>query len=184
MIHRLGFRRVLSLSMLALYLVLVVLGAITYQHATEQRAQLRPVAFQEGVGPFRPTIEPVEWRFATLLNMPGITFSTLLLAFMSKHSSELYILLFSTPFVPLVWMLIGRWLDYQRRLLPRPARTLFRTVMDSLGIATGILLLIMLTVSIPKSTASEGQAWGSLYLIAWAAILLTTSITSLARRIP
>jgi hypothetical protein len=183
MIRRLGFRRVLPISLLSLYIALVVLGAISYQHGTQRQAQLRPVAFQESI-PFHPTIEPVEWRFATLLNLPGITFSTLLLAILAKHSSELYILLFSTPFVPFSWLLIGRWLDYQLRYLPRPPRTLFRILLCSFGIAVAILLLIMLTVSIPKSTASEGQAWGTLYLVTWSAILLTTSITSLARRVP
>jgi hypothetical protein len=185
MIRRLGFRRILSLSLLALYMALVVLGAIRYQHGTQQQAQLRPIAFQGGV-PLQPIdfAEPVEWRFATLLNLPGISCSTLLLAIIAKHSSELYILLFSAPFVPFTWMLIGRWLDYQLRYLPRPPRTLFRTLLCSLGIAVAILLLIMLTVSIPKAGASEGQAWGTLYLVTWSAILLTTSITSLARRIP
>ncbi len=186
MIRRLGFRRVLSLSALALYLALVVLGAISYQHGPQRQAILRPVASQKHPRniDLPVMIEPVEWRFATLLNMPGVTISTLLLALAKQHSSELYILLFSAPFVPLAWMLIGRWLDYQLRYLPRPPRTLFRTVMCSLGIAVALLLLIMLTISIPKSTASEGQAWGTLYLITWSAILLTTSISSLARRVP
>jgi hypothetical protein len=185
MIHRLGFRRVLSLSALALYLALVVFGALSYQHGSQRQAQLRPAAQKHPRTIDLPVmIEPVEWRFATLLNMPGVTISTLLLALAKQHSSELYILLFSAPFVPLAWMLIGRWLDYQLRYLPRPPRTLFRTVICSLGIAVALLLLIMLTVSIPKSTASEGQAWGTLYLITWSAILLTTSISSLARRVP
>jgi hypothetical protein len=186
MIRRLGFRRILSLSQLALYMVLVVLGAISYQHGAERQARLRPAAFRNHAGPLdlpAPT-EPVEWRFATLQNLPGIAFSTLLLAMFAKHSSELYILLFSAPFVPLTWMLIGRWLDYQLRHLPRPPRTLFRTLMCSLGIAVAVLLLIMLTVSIPKAGASEGQAWGTLYLVTWAALLLTTSVTSLVRRVP
>ena len=183
MIRRLGFRRILSLVALALYLVLVVLGAISYQHGTERQAQFRPTALQKSV-PFQPAIEPVEWRFATLVNMPGVTLSTLLLAIFAKHSSELYILLFSTPFVPFIWMLIGRWLDYQLRYLPRPPRSLPRVIFSSLGIAVAILLLLMLSVSIPKSAASEGQAWGTLYLFTWSAILLTTSITSLMRRVP
>jgi hypothetical protein len=186
MIRRLGYRRIFSLSMLALYLVLVVLGAITYHHGTERQTRLRPVARQHHPGTLDslPPVEPVEWRFATLLNMPGITISTMLLALAKQHSSELYILLFSTPFVPFTWLLIGRWLDYQLRYLPRPQRTLFRTVMCSFGIAVAILLLLMLTVSIPKSAASEGQAWGTLYLVTWSAILLTTSATSLMRRVP
>jgi hypothetical protein len=107
-----------------------------------------------------------------------------LLAMFAKHSTELYILLFSAPFVPFTWMLIGRWLDYQLRHLPRPRRTLVRTLMCSGGIAVAILLLLMLTVSIPKSAASEGQAWGTLYLVTWSIILLTGCVTSLARRVP
>jgi len=186
MIRRLGFRRILSLAMLALYLALVVLGAITYRHGIERQTRLRPVARQHHIGTLDspPPMEPIEWRFATLLNMPGITVSTLLLALFSRHSSELYILLFSTPFAPFTWMLVGRWLDYQLRYLPRPPRTLIRTLMCSFGIAIAILLLLMLTVSIPKSAASEGQAWGTLYLFTWSGILLATSITSLARRVP
>lgn len=186
MIRRLGFRRILSLSLLALYMALVVLGAISYQHGAQRQAQLHTAAFQEGNAPFHPAIsvEPVEWRFATLLNLPGITFSTLLLAFAAKHSSELYVLLFSAPFVPFTWMLMGRWLDYQLRYLPRPPRTLFRTLMCSFGIAVAIILLIMLSVSLPKSGASAGQAWGTLYLVTWAALLLLTSVTSLMRRVP
>src|SRR3954470_10981861 len=119
MIRRLGFRRLLSLSTLALYIGLVVLGAISYQHGTRRQAKLIPAAIQQAAVqeqvPFQPTIEPVEWRFATLLNLPGVTVSTMLLAIFAKHSSELYILLFSTPFVPFAWMLIGRSLDYQLR---------------------------------------------------------------------
>src|SRR3954468_19425546 len=102
MLKRLGFRRVLSLFALALYFALVVLGAVTYKHGTQRQAQLRQVIFQENI-PFQPTVEPVEWRFATLVNMPGVTFSTLTLAIFAKSSSELYILLFSTPFVPFTW---------------------------------------------------------------------------------
>src|SRR5690349_13751062 len=100
MLKRFGFRRVLSLSALALYLALVVLGAITYQHGAQRQAHLRPIASQKPPRhiDLAVTVEPVEWRFATLINMPGITFSTLALALFAKHSSELYILLFSTPF--------------------------------------------------------------------------------------
>jgi hypothetical protein len=185
-IRRFGFRRILSLSALALYLALVVLGAATYQHGTQLQAQHRANAFQKGA-PSRPVptaAEPVEWRFATMLNIPGVACSTLFLALIAKHSSELYILLFSAPFVPFTWMLLGRSLDYQLRYLPRPPRTLLRTLLCAVAIAVAILLLLMLTVSIPKSGASEGQAWGTLYLFTWSAVLLTTSIASLIRRIP
>src|SRR5260370_16971723 len=102
MICRLGFRRVLSLSILALYIALIVLGAISHQHGARRQAQLRPAAFQNHDGnlDLPSPSEPVEWRFATLLNLPGITFSTLLFAILPKHSSQLYIFFLSTPFAP------------------------------------------------------------------------------------
>ena len=101
-----------------------------------------------------------------------------------KQESELYLLLLSLPFIPLLWTLIGRWLDYQLRYRPRAPRTWPRVLWCSLGIAAGVLLLIMFLVSIPKSSVSEGQTWGALYLVTWSALFLITSIATLVRRVP
>jgi hypothetical protein len=187
MIRKIGFRRILPIVQLAIFLGLVFLGAASYQHEIpHEGARLRSVALQ--LNPAHPQIqiraEPIEWRFATLLNFPAIGCGAVLMSLMRRQESELYLLLLSMPFVPLVWTLIGRWLDHQLRYLRRPPRTWVRVLWCSLGIAAAILLLVMLLVSLPKSGGSEGQTWGVLYLLMWAAILTITSITSLARAVP
>jgi hypothetical protein len=187
MIRRLGFRRILPVAQLALYLLLVFLGAATYQHGMpRQQARLHLAAVQ--LNPAHPQIqtaaEPIEWRLATLLNFPAIGCGAALMSAIGKQESELYLLLLSLPFIPLLWTLIGRWLDHQLRYRPRPHRTWPRVLWCSLGIAIALLLLIMLFVSLPKSALSEGQIWGGLYLVIWSAILFGTSLTSLMRRVP
>jgi hypothetical protein len=186
MIRRLGFRRILPVAQLALYLVLVFLGEATYQHGSpHQQARLHLAAMQ--LSPAHPQIqtaaEPIEWRFATLLNFPAISCGAVVMTIIGKQESELYLLLLSLPFIPLLWTLIGRWLDYQLRYRPRPQRTWPRVLWCSLGIALAILLLIMFLVSLPKSSVSEGQTWGALYLVTWSALLLITSIAALVRRL-
>ncbi len=188
MLRRYGFRRILPVLHLFLYVMLVVLGALTYQHGQQQQqAEVIPTALQESSPPFKPTIviEPFEWRFAILLDFPAIAAGALLLTITSRHVSELYLLLLSTPFVPITWTLLGRWLDYQLRILPRPPRNMTRLVFSSLGIAVACLMLAMVIVSASKShSTSEASAWGTLYLVSWAAIILTTSLTSALRRTP
>jgi hypothetical protein len=186
MIRHLGFRRILPIAQLALFLLLVFLGAVSYKHAHDQHARLRPIAFQAHGQPFTPVAnsEPVEWRFATLFNLPAIACGALLATAVAGPTSEFNVMLFAIPFVPITWLLLGRSLDYQLRYLPRPPRAITRVIFSSLGIATAILLLLMLVVSLPKSSGTEGQSWGALYLVTWAAILLTTSITSVVRRVP
>jgi hypothetical protein len=125
----------------------------------------------------KPNI-PRVWKIAIALNVPASLLGAAIAAFAIKQGSEAYVLLFATPFVPLFWYLIGRWLDYEFRFLPPPRKSAIRIVFACLGILIALFGVFSVVVSFPHGHISTPLITTTL----WSFLLLLMCVTALLRQ--
>lgn len=184
MLRRFGFRRILPLFQLVLFFVLLTIGFNHQRRAIEgTQPRLKPIALQENMSGWHPDVRPqipVPWKAAIAINVPAAILGAMVAALTVKTGSDLYVLLFSVPFVPLLWLLIGRWLDYQLRLLPRPPRSIPRIIFDCLG----IFIALFGAYAAGLSYYHQGPTGTMLMTGSWSLFLLVMCMTALFRRPP
>src|SRR5438270_10649876 len=117
MLRRLGFRRLLPIVQLAIFIALVTIGMV--ERRKEFEHNLKPVALQKNVPlELQPELSfPVAWTIAIVLNVPAAVMGALV-AETAKLGTNLGALICSTPFVLILWHFVGRWADRQLGILP------------------------------------------------------------------
>jgi len=123
---------------------------------------------------------PRVWKIAIALNVPAALVGAAIAAITVKQGSEAYVLLFATPFVPVLWYLIGRWLDYEFRFLLPPRKSAIRFMVYALGILIALFGVFSVVVSFP-----HGHISSALIMTAfWSFLLLLMCVTALIRPSP
>jgi hypothetical protein len=185
MIRRLGFRRILPLAQLAIFIILVGIGAWQVGES-HSGARVQPVAWQEGqnlpdLHPQPQYRMPAAWLIAIAINVPA-TMLGALCAEILRIGSNIGGLVCSMPFVLLLWQLVGRWLDRQLRFLPfRPPNTATRIacwigiVFSAALLAIGILAIRSHSALTPE-VLSLAAGW-----LVWSLLLFVMSVLTLRR---
>ena len=183
--QRIGFRRALPLVFTLIHFMLVWSSA-RQSHAASiifGDSGYRSVAYQEdrsvSVELFEPPpLKPVQ-KIALILELPAMFLATLISAilFLRNDTAWLYA---SIPFVPLVWYVIGRWLDgllgYCNRVrLPRLLRQL-------IAVPSGVLLCVSLAGFTPLyHHRTADTSWMFSGLVLWSGLCLTMMSSSAQR---
>jgi hypothetical protein len=187
MLRRYGFRRILPIVQLGLFIVLVSIGAWQMSR-WPSHSNLRPVVFQENENlpewhP-EPNRVPSVWLIAIAINVPA-TMLGALCAELFHIGSNFSALLCSMPFVLILWHLVGRWLDRQLGLLPFRSPGIATRAMCWFGILASAVLLAVGLMAVRSHTGitievlSLAVGW-----IAWSSFLLAISLLTLRRRKP
>lgn len=185
MIQHFGFRRVLPLGQLAVFIILVSIGAFQVSQPVP-RPHANKVARQENALPdWHPKTQykmPAAWLIAIALNVPA-TMIGALCAEIFHVGSNLGGLLCSMPFVPLLWYFVGHWLDHQCNILPlcHPGRGIRIACWVGIALSAMLLAVGIMAIrshnSLTAEVASLATGW-----IAWSGLLLTMCILTLRRR--
>ncbi len=183
--RRIGFRRLLPLGNLALFLALLYAGAYLQVHQT-QPPRVHPVASQEGPEfewhPPRPSYFPAPWLVAIVLNVPA-TILGAIAADLMHIGTNFGALMCSSPFLLLLWLFVGRWLDGQIGLLPRKSPGTVATILCVAGIGLAITLFILglFAVRAHQSFTASFLAFAIGWQL-WAMILFLMCLLTLLRK--
>jgi hypothetical protein len=140
------------------------------------------VAYQEDSVNFELEPKPLTTaqKLAILLNLPALVLAIpIAIAF---HASEVGMLCAAVPFVPILWYLIGRWLDgilgYIKRspVVPRIWSRLFAVV------SACLLTISALTVTPLNHHRTTDTYWVGTASAVWLGLLLAICVTSSYRR--
>jgi hypothetical protein len=181
--RHIGFRRALPLVFTLIHLSLVWFPPGRQPHAASMvfgNSGYRSVTYQEdssvSVELFEPpSLKPVQ-KIALILELPAMFVATLIGAVLFPLNETAW-LFTSIPFVPLVWYVIGRWLDgllgYCARLrLPRILRTL-------LAVPAGLVLCVGLGGFTPLyHHLTADTYWMFSGLVLWSGLCLTMMTSS------
>jgi hypothetical protein len=196
MLGRIGYRRVLPISITLLQILISILASTNQQGIRRawnalRFPEYRTVAFQEDAGtvhfvPMTPVSSP-EFKAAMLLNLPAICVAAIVGALSGLHpEGDAEILWISVLFVPLVWYPIGRWIDIRLGLVKRtlkPDSSLRRSGRRlSCGVA-GALLVVSLTGTTPlyhHNTRETYWVWTAMIL--WSSMALGFAISANRQR--
>ncbi len=185
MLRRLGFRRILPIGHIILFIALVTIGAIQVGHSFGPR--VRQVAYQQegelpNGHPQATFVMPLAWTLAIAINVPA-TMLGALIAEIFHLGSNMGGLLCSMPFVLLLWYFVGRWLDHQLNILPRRAPGNGIRIACWVGILlSAVLLAIGLMafrthVSLNADVVALALGW-----LLWSLLLLIMCVLTLQRR--
>jgi hypothetical protein len=186
MIRRIGFRRLLPVAFTFLHMALVLQAAKHPPHrlsGMNSSAAYHPVEYQEGFSMPRESMAPEPLtpalKVAMLLNLPALL-AGLPIAALLLRESDMSLLCASTPFVPLLWFGIGRWVDGLLGFRPVRAAGPWR------GFLT-VLSTILLGISIVSVTPINRHRmpdtnWIGTAMILWSALFLAMSASGLVRR--
>jgi hypothetical protein len=185
--HRIGLRRILPLIFTLVHIVLVWFALAHQSRASanvSSDSEYRYVAYQEGSGVPMKTLEPSQLKpvqkIALILNLPAMFLAAVIAAvlFPLNDRALMYI---SIAFVPLVWYVIGKWLDgilgYCERLrLPGPLRGLLALP------AVGILCVSMAGLTPLYHHRTANTYWVFIGLLIWSGLCIAIMLSSSARR--
>lgn len=184
MLRRLGFRRILPIAHIVLFIALVSIGAIQAGHSFGPH--VRQTAYQQGElpegHPQAAFVMPLAWTIAIAINVPAAMLGALC-AEIFHLGSNLGALLCSMPFVLLLWYLVGHWLDHQLNFLPRRAPGNAIRIACWVGILlSAVLLAIGLMafrshVSLKADVVALALGW-----LLWSILLLVMCVLTLQRR--
>jgi hypothetical protein len=186
-IHRLGFRRILPLAQLALFIALVSMGAIQAGQSTPG-SRLRQASVQENseIPDWHPQAAtmPAVWLFAIAINVPA-TMLGAICAEIFHIGSNLGGLLCSMPFVLLLWYAVGHWLDHQLNILPRRPPGAGIRIACWVGIVLSAMLLAIGIMALRSHHAVTSEVLSlSVGWLLWSGLLLVMCILTLRRRPP
>ncbi len=186
MLRRLGFRRILPIGHIILFIALVTIGAIQVGHSFGPR--VRQVAYQEQGElpeghPQATFVMPLAWTVAIAINVPA-TMLGALCAEVFHLGSNMGGLLCSMPFVLVLWNLVGRWLDRQLNILPRRPPSHATRVACWTGILlSAVLLAIGLMAFRSHGVLNADVVAMALGWLLWSLLLLVMCVLTLQRRI-
>ncbi len=177
MMRRIAFRRLLPLIFTAMHLILV-LGAAAHpsRASADEPASFRSVAYQEGTDwkPMEPRPLSPAQRLAMVINLPALLLGIPIAATMFT-GSDMALLYAATPFVPLLWYGIGRWLDIRLGFLPHSMHRLAsRLLRGGLVFLAGVFLLAAVVTMTHHRIADT--YWIGSALILWSAVFFTMGI--------
>lgn len=185
MLRRFGYRRILPIVQIILFIALVTIGAIQVGHSFGPR--VRQTAYQQDGElpeghPQATFTMPFAWTLAIAINVPA-TMLGALCAEIFHLGSNLGALLCSMPFVLLLWYLVGHWLDHQLDVLPRRRPGNAIRIACWIGIILSAVLLAVGLMAF-KSHASLNADVVALALgwLLWSLALLVMCLLTLQRR--
>ena len=185
--HRIGFRRALPLVLTFIHVVLI--HGLLQQHprvvsVVGRKSMYHAAAYQEGfatpmdpIGP--PPLKPIQ-QVGLVLELPAMFIAALIYAvlFPSNDSAWMYM---SIPFVPLVWYVIGKWLDGLLEYGPRLGLPgILRRILSVPAVIGLCVSIVGLTPLYHHRTPDSNWAFTSMAL--WSALCLTMMASS-ARRL-
>jgi hypothetical protein len=186
--HRIGLRRALPLAFTLIHVVLVWFSLAHELHAARivfLGSGYRSVAYQEALGgvPMEtfgepPPLKPVQ-KIAFVLELPAVLFAVLIGAVLFPRNETAW-LYTSIPLVPLLWYVIGRWLDgllgYSTRLsLPAILRV-------SVAVpAVGVLCVSLAGITSLNHHRTADTYWVLTSSMLWSSLCITM-MTTTARR--
>jgi hypothetical protein len=185
--RRIGFRRVLPLLFTVVHLAFVSF-AQTHQSAVSTHlyrdSECRSIAYQQSTGvpveAFESSpLKPLQ-KIALILELPAMFLATLIAAAMFPRDDAAWMYM-SIPLVPLVWYVIGKWLDglfgYSDRLrLPGILRRLLTVF------AVGVLFVSIVGLTPLYHHRTADTYWVFTGLVLWSGLCLAM-VSSSKRRI-
>jgi hypothetical protein len=184
MLRSLGFRRILPIANIILFIALVTIGAIQVNHSFGPRFQ--QTAYQEGElpegHPQATFVMPLAWTIAIAINVPA-TMLGALCAEIFHSGSNMSGLLCSLPFVLVLWNLVGRWLDRQLNILPRRVPSNATRIACWIGILLSAVLLAVGLMAFKTHTSLNADVIAlALGWLLWSLLLLAMCVLTLQRR--
>ena len=183
MLRRLGYRRILPIANIILFIALVTIGAMQVNHSLGLR--FRQVAYQEELPEGHPQatfVMPLAWTVAIAINVPA-TMLGALLAEIFQVGSNLAGLLCSMPFVLVLWNIVGRWLDRQLNILPRRVPSSATRIACWIGILlSAVLLAVGLMAFRSHGVLNADVVALALGWLLWSLLLLVMCVLTLQRR--
>jgi len=185
MLRRLGFRRILPIAHIMLFIALVTIGAVQVGHSFGPR--VRQTAYQEEGTlpeghPEATFVMPLAWTLAIAINVPA-TMLGALCAEIFHVGSNLGALLCSMPFVLLLWYAVGHWLDHQLNILPcRAPGNPIRIACWSGILLSAVLLSIGLMAFRSHASLNADVVALALGWLLWSVLLLVMCVLTLQRR--
>jgi len=185
MLRRLGFRRILPIANIILFIALVTIGAIQVGHSFGPR--VRQTAYQEEGElpeghPQAMFVMPLAWTLAIAINVPA-TMLGALFAEIFHLGSNLGALLCSMPFVLLLWYAVGHWLDHQLNILPRCKPGNAIRIACWIGILLSAVLLAVGLMAFKSHAALNADVVAlALGWLFWSLLLLLMCVLTLQRR--
>jgi hypothetical protein len=179
MVRRFGFRWLLPLVLMAVHITVLIVARPHAQNTfIRADVEYRSVAFQEDGGlewhPMEPRRLSVPEKVAILLNLPALLVAIPIAVYAFK-GTDLALVYAATPFVPLLWYCIGRWLDVHfgsLAITPGHTRATFlravTVVFGCLFLLFGIFALFRTTHARTADSALMGIAfvlWGALLIL-------------------
>jgi hypothetical protein len=184
--HRIGFRRTLPLLFTLVHVVLVW---STLVHPPKSiivsgSSGYRSVAYQEGTSAQMERIEsrPLDpaQKVSLIVNLPAMFLATIFAAVLFPRSDTAWMYI-SIVFVPLVWFVLGRWLDgvlgYSDRL------QLSGTVRKLLAVpALGVFCVSIAGFTPLYHHRTADSYWVFTGSLAWSGFCVAIMLSSSARR--
>lgn len=162
MLRRIGFRSLLPLANLVLFLSVACFNNCYYNPASSSNTT-------------KPVRTPTRVKVVMSLDLPAMAPVTFLTVVVPRISAT-WLSLVSGLFIPILWYYVGRWID--RRLdwaaRPKPRRTLFR---DAFLIATAVvaglpIIAFLLSLSAPDRRVHSSATGIEVGIYAWYCFLL------------
>lgn len=184
--QRIGLRRVLPLVFtLVQALVAWFTLAQLPRKSTDvfRNLRYRSVAYQEGAGIPMETLEATPLKparkAALILNLPAMFFATLIVSVLFPRS-EAALMYLSIALVPLVWYVVGRWIDglfgYMGRM--RLSGTLRGLILPP---AVGVLCVSLAGLTPLYHHRTPDTYWVFIGLVIWSGICVAIALSSSSR---
>jgi hypothetical protein len=175
MLSRIGFRRILPMSFFALHLLLSLYG---YYHQPELDPLGKHARPQQRFDQPR-TRTPLAWDIDIVVNLPAFILG-FIVVLLARAGSNIAGLICASPFVLILWLLIGLWVDWQVGWLKFSARKQVISGISIGGIVISAITLLLVIIGAPLSGPSEAR-WPAITFAFWTLLVLAISIISLVR---
>lgn len=182
---KIGFRRILPLLFTAIHLVLTLFPHLKFSSAAlpDRNPAYQHVAYQEGTTVLAEPMEPpplkLAQKMAIVINLPAVVLATPVAMIASPRTDMT--LVYATFLVPLLWYVVGIWLDgllgfTQRLRLPPLVRRCF------VVIAIAFLGLGIAIITPVNHHRTMDAYWIGSSVTFWSGLFLVITVSSHERR--
>jgi hypothetical protein len=177
MFRRMGYRRILPLANLLLYLALVGYGDWGLVQRVRLYREMDATRVSMGEAPWNPVYidapTPLPKALAVSVNFPAVLFAAPFELLAEGWRSELIVDAVAAVYVLLLWYSVGRWMDVRTKAAVKAGRvlTIFRQTMLVLACLAALGMAGLFVVSITRYPEAWPHLVLALPIVFWPAFL-------------